>query len=122
VSVTGRVRTRIVEDAVDQSRLRIGSTEIAHSVRQASTRSGDLTVLVLHGFTGQGGDWAAVCDELAAAGHGSICPDHPGHGSSEAPDAPDPYTMEALADTYRVLCEHVVAGPVVIDFQDSLPQ
>ena len=88
--------------------------EIAYRVRQASSRSGALTVLVLHGFTGQGGDWAAVCDELATAGHGSICPDHPGHGNSEAPDAPVPYTMEAVADTHRILCDHVAAGPVVV--------
>lgn len=122
MSVPRRACTRISEDAVDQSRLRISSTEIAHRVRQASTRSGALTIQVRHRFTGPGGDWAAVCDELAAAGHDSICPDHTGHGSSEAPDAPDPYTMEALADTYRVFCKHVGAGPVVIDFLDSLPQ
>lgn len=106
--------TRIVEDPVPQERLRVGPVEIAYRIRPTADRRGAVTLLVLHGFTGQGGDWAAVCDELAQAGHGSICPDHPGHGRSDAPDDPRAYAMEAVADMYNALCEHLATGPVVV--------
>jgi pimeloyl-ACP methyl ester carboxylesterase len=71
-------------------------------------------LLVLHGFTGQGGDWATVCDELGKHGHGSICPDQPGHGASAAPDDADLYKMTTVADVHSALCKHLNAGPVVV--------
>jgi pimeloyl-ACP methyl ester carboxylesterase len=114
MSVPRRIRARIVKDTVAASRLRIGDTEIAYRVRPTSGGTDARTILVLHGFTGQGGDWAAVCDQLAGHGHGSICPDHPGHGDSDAPDDPALYTMEALAELHHSLCTHLEGGPVVL--------
>jgi len=114
VSVPRRLRSRIVEDATAQARASINGTEIAYRVRPTADRPGAVTLLVLHGFTGQGGDWATVCDQLAESGHGSICPDHPGHGGSAAPDDPAPYTMQAMADMYRVLCDRLTKQPVVV--------
>lgn len=114
MSVPRHPRSRVVGDTVPQSRLRVGSVELAYRVRPTSSQSGRSTLLVLHGFTGQGGDWATVCDELTVSGHGSICPDHPGHGRSDAPDNAALYTMDAVAEMHHCLCEHLNTGPVVL--------
>ncbi len=114
MSIPRRIRSRIVEDNVAPSRVGIDGIKISYRLRPGSGAPGTHTVLVLHGFTGQGADWAAVCDQLAAAGHGTICPDHPGHGGSDAPDDPAHYSMERLADMHAALCAHLDCTPVVV--------
>jgi 2-succinyl-6-hydroxy-2,4-cyclohexadiene-1-carboxylate synthase len=45
----------------------------------------DLPVLLLHGFSGSGEDWAALAPTLAAAGYRALAVDLPGHGGTAAP-------------------------------------
>jgi pimeloyl-ACP methyl ester carboxylesterase len=45
---------------------------------------GGATLLLLHGFAGDRGIWAATASGIARAGHCAIVPDLPGHGASQA--------------------------------------
>ena len=57
-----------------------------------------MPVVVLHGFTGAAGAMDPLTERLAAALPGRIiCPDLIGHGSSDVPDDPDLYRVEAMA-------------------------
>lgn len=50
-------------------------------------------VLLLHGFTGASGTWAALRTVLGAR-YATLAPDLPGHGSSAAPADPARYTLD----------------------------
>lgn len=43
--------------------------------------AGPATILLLHGFAGDGATWAALAAALSRAGHSVLAPDLPGHGS-----------------------------------------
>jgi len=64
------------------------------AVREAGEGS---PVLVLHGFTGCGETLAGVAEALADA-HRVVSVDLPGHGSSESPEDPRAFGMEATLD------------------------
>ncbi len=76
-------------------RVRAGGVELAVSEHGPAT---GVPVVVLHGFTGS----AQAMDPLAHRLAGKlaariICPDLIGHGSSDVPDDPDLYRVEAMA-------------------------
>ena len=59
---------------------------------------GDLTVLLLHGFTGSAAGWGSHLDTLASAGLRVIALDLLGHGGSDAPPTPARYSIERCRD------------------------
>ncbi|GAC1300751.1 MAG: alpha/beta hydrolase [Vulcanimicrobiaceae bacterium] len=71
---------------------------------------GGIPLLFLHGWLGDGGTWAAVCERLAAH-HRTIAVDLRGFGASN--DAPGPYHVEALADDLSALVAALDLDPVV---------
>jgi 2-succinyl-6-hydroxy-2,4-cyclohexadiene-1-carboxylate synthase len=54
----------------------------------------DLTLVMLHGFTGSAAGWGHQLDILATYGLRVIALDLPGHGQSDAPDDPQRYAIE----------------------------
>lgn len=72
-------------------RLRVGSRGRALHVELRGTGA---PVLLLHGFTGSLRPLDATAAGLRAAGHATIAVDLLGHGRSDAPRAPEAYTME----------------------------
>jgi 2-succinyl-6-hydroxy-2,4-cyclohexadiene-1-carboxylate synthase len=52
------------------------------------------TLILLHGFTGSALSWGSLLEEFASAGLRVIAFDLHGHGLSEAPAAPERYSME----------------------------
>ena len=64
---------------------------------------GPTPLLLLHGFTGCGANWAAVGDVLGDT-HRLLCPDLLGHGRTAAPPDPARYAMpHATADLIALL-------------------
>lgn len=59
---------------------------------------GNTPVLLLHGFTGHGGSWAAAGQAFAAEGFRALAPDLLGHGRSPHPRASSRYKMRRAAD------------------------
>ena len=56
-------------------------------------------VVVWHGITGTGDDFASLCAALSAAGHYVVAPDSPGCGASDwSGDPAEAYGLTALAD------------------------
>lgn len=69
----------------------------------------DPPVLLLHGFTGHGGSWAAVGERFAAAGYYVTAPDLLGHGRSPHPSSSTRYEMaQAATDLYSLSYESEV--------------
>jgi 2-succinyl-6-hydroxy-2,4-cyclohexadiene-1-carboxylate synthase len=54
------------------------------------------TVVLLHGFMGDGGGWSEIA-RLLGKRFRCFCPDLPGHGRSPAPDSPASASMESVA-------------------------
>ncbi len=54
-------------------------------------------LLLLHGFTGDGGAWGEIAADLARD-HRVLAPDLLGHGRSDAPDDPARYALERCVD------------------------
>ncbi|MFF0143275.1 alpha/beta fold hydrolase [Streptomyces sp. NPDC005227] len=70
-----------------------------------------VSVLLVHGWGGDGREWSPHADGLAAAGHRVIVPDLRGHGRSPVPDKDN--TPTAMADDLAALIGRLGAGPVV---------
>jgi len=62
------------------------------------------TLVLLHGFTGSGANWAEHAARLRAAGLRVLCPDLPGHGNN-LPAASNDYTIESAAAQLADLLE-----------------
>lgn len=71
----------------------------------------DGTLLLLHGFTGSGAQWAEQAARLRAAGLRVFCPDLPGHGKN-LPASLHDYTIEGAAAQLADLLEQEEYGPV----------
>lgn len=71
------------------------------------------TLLLLHGFTGSGENWAEQTSFFRAAGLRVLSPDLPGHGAN-LPATSDDYTMEAAAAQLDGLLERENSGPVYL--------
>lgn len=70
---------------------------------------GDPPVLLLHGFTGHGGSWAAVGERFAAAGYHVLAPDLLGHGRSPHPCSSTCYEMAQAAIDLKSVLDRSVA-------------
>ena len=70
---------------------------------------GDPPVLLLHGFTGHGGSWAAVGERFAAAGYHVLAPDLLGHGRSPHPSSSTCYEMAQAAIDLKSVLDRSVA-------------
>src|ERR1700730_4546977 len=71
---------------------------------------GDLTVLLVHGFTADSSDWIWQIPHLASA-YRVIAVDLRGHGRSSAP--PDGYGPVSLAEDLAGLIDYLGVGQVV---------
>lgn len=69
-------------------------------------------VLLLHGFTGQGGSWAEAGRTLAASGFRALAPDLLGHGRSPIPSDSKRYRMAPAADDLDALLDGPTEGAV----------
>ena len=73
---------------------------------------GDPPVLLLHGFTGHGGSWAAAGERFGAAGYYVVAPDLLGHGRSPHPSGSKRYEMTHAANDLNSLLYRSVVGAV----------
>ena len=71
--------------------------------------TGEPPLVLLHGFTGNVGQWAAV-RPLLAAEHRVVCYDLRGHGRSDAPEELASYTMAAYVEDLRDLLDALAVG------------
>ncbi|MFJ9250576.1 alpha/beta fold hydrolase [Streptomyces sp. NPDC101776] len=69
------------------------------------------TLLLVHGWGGDGLEWSLHAETLAAAGHRVIVPDLRGHGRSPVPDEDN--TPAAMTRDLTALLTHLRTGPVV---------
>lgn len=69
-------------------------------------------VLLVHGYTCDGQDWAYQIPALKAQ-HRVITVDLRGHGHSSAPDAPETYTPQGYAADLNALLEQLGAKPAI---------
>ncbi|WP_427924387.1 alpha/beta fold hydrolase [Streptomyces sp. cg40] len=69
------------------------------------------TLLLVHGWGGDGREWSPHAEVLAAAGHRVIVPDLRGHGRSPVPDEDN--TPAAMAQDLTALITRLGTGPVV---------
>lgn len=66
-------------------------------------------VVLVHGYTGDVGDWRHQVAALAPA-HRVLVMDHRGHGRSSAPAERSSYTIERMADDVEALARHAGFG------------
>jgi pimeloyl-ACP methyl ester carboxylesterase len=69
------------------------------------------TLLLVHGWGGDGREWSRHAEILADAGHRVIVPDLRGHGRSPVPDEGN--TPAAMAQDLNALVTRLGAGPVI---------
>lgn len=65
--------------------------------------AGPATILLLHGFAGDGATWAALTAALSRAGHTVLAPDLPGHGR-------DTSTPQGIEDLLSAVSRHAGAA------------
>jgi 2-succinyl-6-hydroxy-2,4-cyclohexadiene-1-carboxylate synthase len=70
-------------------------------------------VFLLHGFTGSGKDWDNIIPELHKD-FNYVTVDLPGHGGSESPNYPEPYTPESLVKQLQELFTHFTRKKVIL--------
>jgi 2-succinyl-6-hydroxy-2,4-cyclohexadiene-1-carboxylate synthase len=68
-------------------------------------------VVLLHGFTGDGQDWAPFARAL---GRRAVAPDLLGHGASVAPVAAAPYALDAQLGRLEAIFDRLRLGRVVL--------
>ena len=73
--------------------------------------SGDVPLVMVHGFSGSAHDFALQIEPLAET-YRVAALDHRGHGLSSKPDDPDDYLLEALTADLVALIESEIGGPV----------
>ena len=84
-----------------------GQTFHLHSWGSASSPP----AVLLHGFTGHGGAWAAQAEAITTAGYRVLAPDLLGHGRSPAPASPCRYGMERAASDLSALLRDITSEP-----------
>ena len=73
----------------------------------AEAGDGGRPVLLVHGFTADKGEVAAVMGPLASRGWHAVAPDLRGHGRSDHPTDPGAYSFEILAADVVALADHL---------------
>ena len=90
------------------------SSLVIDGLRYALQTGGDgPPILLLHGFTGRGSDWARFLPVLRR-GHRTIAVDLPGHGRSEAPADPARGGLERIAADLATLLGVLDAVPAAV--------
>ncbi|MFJ9154127.1 alpha/beta fold hydrolase [Streptomyces sp. NPDC102270] len=89
------------------------AVELFHTVLGPDTADahGPDTLLLVHGWGGDGREWSRHAESLASGGHRVIVPDLRGHGRSPVPDEDN--TPAAMAYDLTALIARLGAGPVV---------
>lgn len=91
---------------MERRRVRVDGIELelAEAVPSADVeRAGQ--IMLVHGFTGSGEDFADHLDSFAAEGWHVVAPTLHGHGRSEHPANPDAYSFERYADEVAGVAE-----------------
>lgn len=70
-------------------------------------------ILLLHGFTGRGSDWARFLPALRRR-HRTIAVDLPGHGRSETPADPARHRLEQIAADLATILRTLDAAPAAV--------
>ena len=90
------------------------SSLVVDGLRLAVRTGGDgPPVLLLHGFTGRGSDWARFLPALRRR-HRTIAVDLPGHGRSETPADPARHGLERIAADLATLLRALDAAPAAV--------
>ena len=71
-------------------------------------------VLLIHGFTGRGADWAPFLPAIRATGASTVVVDLLGHGRSDAPADPNRHAIERQAADIATLLRRLDAAPATI--------
>ena len=71
-------------------------------------------VLLIHGVIESARSWRLTAGALAAAGWRTLAADNPGHGRSAAPDEPDAYRVDHVADLLYGLAREAGFAPGVV--------
>lgn len=90
------------------------SSLVVDGLRYALQTGGDgPPILLLHGFTGRGSDWARFLPAFRRR-HRTITVDLPGHGRSEAPADPARHGLERIAADLATLLRALDAAPAAV--------
>ena len=88
---------------------------VVDGIRYAARRAGEgPTVLLLHGFTGRGSDWAPFLPAIHAAGFTSVVVDLLGHGRSDAPADPASHAIERQAHAMSTILRRLDGVPATV--------
>ena len=71
-------------------------------------------VLLIHGMIESARSWRLTAGALAAAGWRTLAADNPGHGRSAAPDEPETYRVDHVADLLYGLAREAGFAPGVV--------
>lgn len=82
------------------------------SLHCVATGSGPPVVL-LHGFTGSGGSWEALCGQIGGT-YEVISLDMPGHGRSSAPSDPARYSLDRFSVDLALVLDKLSLGKVAL--------
>ncbi|MFT4196717.1 MAG: alpha/beta hydrolase [Pseudoxanthomonas sp.] len=101
--------------AAVERRLAVGDgLELAASLWQPPTESGQRPVLFAHGFAQIRGAWTHSAQALAARGHAVLCYDARGHGGSDRNPDGLAYHGEQFADDLARVARGLPAPPVLV--------
>jgi 2-succinyl-6-hydroxy-2,4-cyclohexadiene-1-carboxylate synthase len=98
--------------------------------RKADDPSGDVPVVLAHGFTGSSASWpAAILEGLTSTGRRAVAVDLPGHGAPSGKEGPGAVTLEAAlavlgsATTGRMdLVAYSMGGRIALHFAARFPE
>ena len=117
----GRIEARDVSEALATDGT--GAHRAARTDADTSARS----ILLVHGFGGDGSAWAALVSSLQRGGHRVSAPDMPGHGENDLPANGVPDLVDWLAGTLRKqpgpvhLVGHSLGAHVAAEAAAALP-
>jgi 2-succinyl-6-hydroxy-2,4-cyclohexadiene-1-carboxylate synthase len=87
---------------------------IAGATYEVRTAGHGPAVLLIHGFTGRGTDWAPFLRSIHKSGHRSVVVDLLGHGRSDAPADPTRHAIERQASDVAEILRLVHATPAIV--------
>lgn len=103
---------RAGEQTVGRSTVRLGGLDVAY----LDVGAGERALVLLHGNSSSGGNWAAQIDGPLGRAFRLVVPDLPGHGASgRRTDPAGGYTLEMFASAVAAACAHAgVRRPVLV--------
>lgn len=88
----------VTEHEIDLGRITLSVVEAGQ---------GGMPLLLLHGFTGDNGNFEPLMAPLVERGWHVVAPDHRGHGKSAKPDSEDEYSIEIFVDDTLALVDRL---------------